>query len=296
MISSLNIKVKSHLVMLLFSLFVTGSFIFGKIFAETIQPELLTFFRFLLGALILGAYLSYTSKLSGAVLIRPWRYFVLGGIYSIYFVFMFIALRHTSTISTSAIFALMPFSTLILDSLLFNKKSKPLIWLALGLSSFGALFIIFDGSLHNALNFKLDYGELIFLIGTIVYSSYALLQPRLNNGENLLITTFGVLTAGAFILASTLVIQDISFIPETISIGLIFLIIYLAIFASIGTILCLNFASNKIPGTNVMAYSLLIPFWVLLVESFGKDGLVPAYTYVGIIPIGLGLLVLYRNS
>jgi drug/metabolite transporter (DMT)-like permease len=296
MIISLNIKVKSHLVMLLFSLFVTGSFIFGKIFAETIQPELLTFFRFLLGALILGAYLSYTSKLSGAVLIRPWRYFVLGGIYSIYFVFMFIALRHTSTISTSAIFALMPFSTLILDSLLFNKKSKPLIWLALGLSSFGALFIIFDGSLHNALNFKLDYGELIFLIGTIVYSSYALLQPRLNNGENLLITTFGVLTAGTFILGSTLVIQDISFIPETISMGLIFLIIYLAIFASIGTILCLNFASNKIPGTNVMAYSLLIPFWVLLVESFGKDGLVPAYTYVGIIPIGLGLLVLYRNS
>ena len=45
----------------------------------------------------------------------------------LYFVFMFIALRHTSTISTSAIFALMPFSTLILDSLFFNKKSKTLI-------------------------------------------------------------------------------------------------------------------------------------------------------------------------
>ena len=296
MISSLNIKIKSHLVMLLFSLFVTGSFIFGKIFAEIIQPDVLTFYRFLLGAIILGAYLSYTKKLSGAVLIRPWRYFVLGGIYSIYFVFMFIALRHTSTISTSAIFALMPFSTLILDTLIFNKKSKPLIWLALGLSSFGALFIIFEGSLENALNFKVDYGELIFLIGTIVYSSYALLQPRLNNSENLLITTFGVLTAGSVILGSTLIIQDKNLIPETISMGLIFLIIYLAIFASIGTILCLNFASNKIPGTNVMAYSLLIPFWVLLVESFGKDGLVQAYTYVGIIPIGLGLLVLYRNS
>ena len=98
MISSLNIKVKSHLVMLLFSLFVTGSFIFGKLFAEIIQPDVLTFYRFFLGALILGLYLIYTKKLSGAVLIRPWRYFVLGGIYSIYFVFMLIALRHTSTI------------------------------------------------------------------------------------------------------------------------------------------------------------------------------------------------------
>ena len=296
MISSLNIKIKSHLVMLLFSLFVAGSFIFGKIFAEIIQPELLTFYRFLLGSLILGSYLSYSKNLSQAILIRPWRYFVLSGIYSIYFVFMFIALRHTSTISTSAIFALMPFSTLILDSLFFNKKSKPLIWLALGLSSFGALFIVFDGSFNNALNFKLDYGEFIFLIGTIIYSTYALFQPRLNNGENLLITTFGVLTAGTVILGITLIIQDQNFIPDKISIGLISLIIYLAIFASIGTILCLNYASTKIPGTNVMAYSLLIPFWVLLVESFVKDGLAPAYTYIGIVPIGLGLLILYRNS
>ena len=296
MISSLNIKIKSHLVMFLFSLFVTGSFIFGKLYAEIIEPELLTFYRFLFGALILGSYLVYSKNLSRSILFRPWRYLVLGGIYSVYFVFMFIALRYTSTISTSAIFALMPFSTLILDSLLFNKKSKPLIWLALGLSSFGALFIVFDGSLQNALKFKMDYGELIFLIGTIVYSSYALLQPRLNNSEHLLITTFGVLIAGTLIVGSTLVIQGESFTPDTISLGLILLVIYLAIFASIGTILCLNYASNKIPGTNVMAYSLLIPFWVLLVESFGKEGLAPAYTYIGIVPIGMGLIFLYRNS
>ncbi len=296
MISSLNIKIKSHLVMFLFSLFVTGSFIFGKLYAEIIEPELLTFYRFLFGALILGSYLIYSKNLSRSILFRPWRYLVLGGIYSVYFVFMFIALRYTSTISTSAIFALMPFSTLILDSLLFNKKSKPLIWLALGLSSFGALFIVFDGSLQNALKFKMDYGEFIFLIGTIVYSSYALLQPRLNNSEHLLITTFGVLIAGTLIVGSTLVIQGESFTPDTISLGLILLVIYLAIFASIGTILCLNYASNKIPGTNVMAYSLLIPFWVLLVESFGNEGLAPAYTYIGIVPIGMGLIFLYRNS
>ena len=282
--------------MFLFSLFVTGSFIFGKLYAEIIEPELLTFYRFLFGALILGSYLVYSKNLSRSILFRPWRYLVLGGIYSVYFVFMFIALRYTSTISTSAIFALMPFSTLILDSLLFNKKSKPLIWLALGLSSFGALFIVFDGSLQNALKFKMDYGELIFLIGTIVYSSYALLQPRLNNSEHLLITTLGVLIAGTLIVGSTLVIQGESFTPDTISLGLILLVIYLAIFASIGTILCLNYASNKIPGTNVMAYSLLIPFWVLLVESFGNEGLAPAYTYIGIVPIGMGLIFLYRNS
>ena len=108
--------------------------------------------------------------------------------------------------------------------------------------------------------------------------------------------SFGVLIAGTLIVGSTLVIQGESFTPDTISLGLILLVIYLAIFASIGTILCLNYASNKIPGTNVMAYSLLIPFWVLLVESFGNEGLAPAYTYIGIVPIGMGLIFLYRNS
>lgn len=296
MISSLNIKVKSHLVMLLFSLFVAGSFVFGKLYAELIEPELLTFYRFLLGAVILGSYLIFSKRLSSDLIFKPWRYFILGGIYSIYFVFMFIALRYTSTISTSAIFALMPFATLVLDSLIFNKKSHFLIWLALCISSLGALYIIFDGSLSNALNFRLDFGELIFLIGTIVYSSYALVQPRLNFGENILTTTFGVLIAGTVILTFFIIVQDINFIPKNTSIGLIFLIIYLAIFASIGTIVCLNFASSRLPGTNVMAYSLLIPFWVLIVESTTKDSLAPNYTYIGIIPIGLGLLMLYRNS
>ena len=214
MISSLNIKVKSHLVMLLFSLFVAGSFVFGKLYAELIEPELLTFYRFLLGAVILGSYLIFSKRLSSDLIFKPWRYFILGGIYSIYFVFMFIALRYTSTISTSAIFALMPFATLILDSLIFNKKSHFLIWLALCISSLGALYIIFDGSLSNALNFRLDFGELIFLIGTIVYSSYALVQPRLNFGENILTTTFGVLIAGTVILSFFIIVQDINFIPN----------------------------------------------------------------------------------
>ena len=296
MINVLNEKIKSHLVMLLFSLFVAGSFVFGKIYAELIEPERLTFYRFLLGAVILGSYLILRKKLSSDLFFKPWRYLILGGIYSVYFVFMFIALRYTSTISTAAIFALMPFATLILDSLIFNKKSQFLIWLALSISSMGALYIVFDGSLFNALNFRLDFGELVFLIGTIVYSSYALVQPRLNFGENILITTFGVLTAGTAILAFSILIQDLEFIPKNTSTGLVFLIIYLAIFASIGTIVCLNFASSRIPATNVMAYSLLIPFWVLMVETITKDNLAPSYTYIGIIPIGLGLLILYRNS
>ena len=92
MIYAVNEKIKSHLIMLLFSLFVAGSFVFGKLYAELIEPEILTFYRFLLGAALLGLYLIVTKRLSRDLLFKPWRYLILGGIYSIYFVFMFIAL------------------------------------------------------------------------------------------------------------------------------------------------------------------------------------------------------------
>ncbi|MGB4718710.1 MAG: EamA family transporter, partial [Planktomarina temperata] len=43
-------------------------------------------------------------------------------------------------------------------------------------------------------------------------------------------------------------------------------IIYLAVFATSLSFLCLQFASMHLPATNVMAYTYLTPIWVLVWE------------------------------
>jgi drug/metabolite transporter (DMT)-like permease len=62
----------------------------------------------LLATLILGTILLYKKSIHQHHIKKIWRYFVLGAIYSIYFVFMFVALKFTTTVSIAAIFTLLP--------------------------------------------------------------------------------------------------------------------------------------------------------------------------------------------
>lgn len=282
--------------MLAFSIFVSGSFTFGSLIANEINPELLTFYRFLLATIILGVILYFNKSIYSHHLNNIWRYFVLGAIYSIYFVFMFVALRYTTTVSTAAIFTLLPLFAALLDRLFLRKSSPVLIWVALILSGMGALWIIFEGSINELFQFRFEEGEAIFLVGTIFYASYAIIQPKLFKGENIYVTTLGVLAAGSIILAISLILQQSSFIVDKITFEVLWVIFYLAIFASIGSISCLNYASPRLSAPVVSAYTLLVPFWVIL-NDFVFFKIAPNMNMiVGVMLIAFGLLILIYRS
>ena len=282
--------------MLAFSIFVSGSFTFGSLIANEINPELLTFYRFLLATIILGVILYFNKSIYSHHLNNIWRYFVLGAIYSIYFVFMFVALRYTTTVSTAAIFTLLPLFAALLDRLFLRKSSPVLSWVALILSGMGALWIIFEGSINELFQFRFEEGEAIFLVGTIFYASYAIIQPKLFKGENIYVTTLGVLAAGSIILAISLILQQSSFIVDKITFEVLWVIFYLAIFASIGSISCLNYASPRLSAPVVSAYTLLVPFWVIL-NDFVFFKIAPNMNMiVGVMLIAFGLLILIYRS
>ncbi len=289
-------KIFSHCSMIAFSIFVSGSFTFGSLIADSIDPELLTFYRFLLATLLLGIILHFKKSIHSSHFKKVWRYFVLGAIYSTYFVFMFVALKYTTTVSTAAIFTLLPLFAAIMERLFLRKKSPLLIWLALISSGCGAIWIIFEGSIIGLLQFRFEKGEAIFLVGTIVYASYAIIQPKLFKGENIYVTTLGVLAAGSIILAISLILQQSSFIVDKITLEVFWVIFYLSIFASIGSISCLNYASPRLSAPVVSAYTLLVPFWVIL-NDFVFFKIAPNMNMiVGAMLIALGLLILIYRS
>jgi len=289
-------KIFSHFSMLAFSIFVSGSFTFGSLIANEISPELLTFYRFLLATIILGVILYFNKSIYSHHLKNIWRYFVLGAIYSIYFVFMFVALRYTTTVSTAAIFTLLPLFAALLERLFLRKSSPVLIWAALILSGMGALWIIFEGSINELFQFRFEEGEAIFLVGTICYASYAIIQPKLFKGENIYVTTLGVLAAGSIILAILLILQQSLFIVDKVTFEVVWVTFYLAIFASIGSISCLNYASPRLSAPVVSAYTLLVPLWVIL-NDFVFFRIAPNMSMiVGAMLISFGLLVLIYRS
>ena len=169
--------------MVLFSLLVAGSFPIGQVIAYQIDPIALTFLRFLLASVLLGAFLAWRGAFRSADFCLLWRYLLLGGSFSFYFIFMFEALETATPVATSSIFTLMPFIAICLDRAFFAKCAGWPLLLYLLLGAWGALIVVFRGELSNLLALSLERGEGLFFLGTAAHAFYAVMVPKLRRKE-----------------------------------------------------------------------------------------------------------------
>ena len=186
--------------MVLFSLLVAGSFPIGQVIAYQIDPIALTFLRFLLASVLLGAFLAWRGAFRSADFCLLWRYLLLGGRLSFYFIFMFEALETATPVATSSIFTLMPFIAICLDRAFFAKRAGWPLLLSLLLGAWGALIVVFRGELSNLLALSLERGEGLFFLGTAAHAFYAVMVPKLRRGESALVFSFGVMVAATLLI------------------------------------------------------------------------------------------------
>ncbi len=226
----------------------------------------------------------------------PARYVPLIASYAAFFVLMFYALETTSAVSTGALFTLLPLVSAVLSWGMMKKSGSAAVWLALGLGALGALWIVFGGSLDRLVRLHLNQGDVIFFIGVVAYSFYAVLVPRLTRGEPVYAVTFAVMLGGAVslsvIYASQIWATPWAQLPPRVWIVLG----YLAIFAGIFSMWLLTYAAQRLTPTKVMAYTYLTPFWVILLEpALGRN--VPSFaTLMGVVPILAALMLLMRQD
>jgi drug/metabolite transporter (DMT)-like permease len=287
---------QSHLAMLGFSVLVAGSFSLGSIIANDISPIALTAVRFILAAIVIGIIAISTGSVTQAALKSPWRYLVLGGIFSVYFVLMFEGLKTTTPVSTVAIFTLIPAVSAIAGFVILGQIVSSRIVVALIIGALGALWVIFRADIQLLSTFSIGRGELIFFVGCIAHAIMPILFRLLNRGENPLMVTFGLLISGAIILC----IIGVREIIETDWIGLptiVWVVIfYVSICASAITFVLLQFASMHLPATNVMAYTYLTPIWVLVWELFLGHSVPPLWVLGGVFLAVVSVTLLLKTS
>ena len=97
-------EIRGHLAMLGFSALVAGSFSLGAIVANDIAPQAITAARFVFATIVMGMVAALQRDLKPEYLSRPWRYFVLGGLFTFYFVLMFEGLKTANPVSAAAVF------------------------------------------------------------------------------------------------------------------------------------------------------------------------------------------------
>ncbi len=287
---------QGHLAMLSFSALVAGSFAMGSLAAPHIAPTALNAVRFVLAGLILSGVAAASGKVTRASLEAPWRYLVLGGLMIGYFVLMFEGLKTAAPVSMSAIFTLTPVMAAGFGWLLMRQRMTGRMALALAVGAVGALWVIFDGSLQEALRFGVGRGEAVYFVGCAAHAIYAPMVRKLNRGEPALVFTLWTNLAGMVLLLiwgwPALIATDWATLPPIVWIT----IAYTAVAATAATFVLLQFAALRLPSAKVMAYTYLTPSWVILWTLALGQGVPPAMILVGVGLTVVALLLLLKDE
>ncbi|CUK04126.1 carboxylate/amino acid/amine transporter [Shimia thalassica] len=287
---------RGHLAMLLFSALVAGSFSLGALAANEIAPAALNAVRFLIAGVVIGAVALATTGIPREALKAPWRYLVLGGLFAAYFVLMFEGLKTAVPVSAAAVFTLTPIMSAGFGYLLLRQITTPRMALGLSIGAVGALWVIFRADWQIFREFRIGQGEVLYFWGCVSHAIYTPMVRKLNRGEAPVVFTFGMLVAGFIILTvygwSDIRATDWAALPAIVWIT----VVYLAIFASAATFVLLQFATLNLPSAKVMAYTYLVPSWVICWEIVLGHGAPTGLILVGVAMTVVALLLLLRNE
>lgn len=275
--------------MLAFSALVAGSFSLGAMAARFVSPSALTVARFALAGSLVGAAAFLTVGVPRRTWFAPWRYVVLGALLAAYFVLMFWGLQTAAAVPTAAVFTLTPVMAAGFGWLLLGQITTLRMAAALAIGAVGALWVIFRGDPGALLRLEVGRGEVIYFFGCIAHAVYAPMVRKLNRGEPALVFTFGMMVAGFIMLClwgwRDVLATDWAALPGIVWICLV----YTAVAASAMTFVLLQYATLRLPSAKVMAYTYLVPSWVILWEiALGR----PAPPVIVLGGVGLTMLAL----
>ncbi|MBP0482368.1 DMT family transporter [Sagittula salina] len=293
---SLSEAGKGHLAMLGFASIVAGSFPLGAMVGPHIEPEVLNAVRFAVAAGALWAAVLITGQGAVGVGRAPWRYFALAGLFAIYFVTMFEGLKTAEPVSMAAVFTLNPALTALFGWFVVRQVTTARMALAIVVGGLGALWVIFRGDPALAMKFEVGEGERIYFWGCIAHALYSPLLRKLNRGEPALSFTAAILTAGAVILGvyafGDIVATDWAAMPSIVW----WVIVYTALVATGVTFLILRYATLRLPSAKVMAYTYIVPSFVILWQLALGQGVPAAMVLPGVALTGLSLLMLLKDE
>ncbi|NOE28191.1 DMT family transporter [Ruegeria sp. HKCCD6157] len=289
-------QMRGHLAMLAFSALVAGSFSLGSMIANEIAPAALNAVRFAIAAAVIGLAALATTGLPRSAAQAPWRYLVLGALFATYFVLMFYGLQTAPPVSAAAVFTLTPVVSAMAGWVLLRQITTPRMALALTIGAMGALWVIFRADWQMFRAFEIGGGEIIYFWGCVAHAIYTPMIRKLNRGEPAVVFTFGTLVAGCLLLVvfgwSELMATDWAGLPAIVWIGLF----YISFFATAASFVLVQFSSLRLPSAKVMAYTYLVPSWVILWEIALGKGVPTGLILGGVALTIIALLMLLKEE
>ena len=277
-------NLKAHLLVLLATFLVAGSFVASAKLSGVIDPISLTLFRFFLASLFLAPIIFLNKKYREKILSAMPKAMIISLFFSLYFIGLFKALETTTALNTGTLFTLVPLITAILCIFLLKQKmsfSQLIIYL---IGIVGTCIVVFKADIDLLLNFSLNQGDLIFLFATISMSLYSISTKYFHKKDDELpVLVFTTLLGGCIWMFLSLEILDIPLEWSKIQGDLIYYMIYLIIGATLMTVYLYQEAAITIGPKKLMAYVYLNPAAIAILLFILEGEVISLKVLIGII-------------
>tara|TARA_A100001011_G_scaffold371747_1_gene429412 strand:+ start:883 stop:1794 length:912 start_codon:yes stop_codon:yes gene_type:complete len=285
---------KAYTMLVLATFFWSGNFIVGKFaFLQDIPPLSLVFFRWLTVWLILLPFTFKEILMLKKKIFKNFPLLLLLGLTSVglFNSIVYLSLSHTQVINASLFNTAIP-AVIILVCFLFKiEKTNFYQLLGLFISVVGILFIITKADLNILLNLNFNVGDLLMVVAVISWGIYSAFLKKFKLKISLLCFVHIICSLGLLFVIPQFLYEFIQGDLIKINKTFFYLLFFLALFPSIGSMYCWAGAVSIIGPNRAGIFLSLIPLFSTLMAIIFFEEIFKIYHFFGASFIILGIMI-----
>jgi drug/metabolite transporter (DMT)-like permease len=292
-------NLKAYIMLVLATLFWAGNFIIGKAaFVENIPPMSLVFFRWSLVWLILLPFTYKEILKFKKVIINnlPLLFFLALTSVGLFNSFTYLALVYTQVINASLFNTAIPAMIILLCFLFKIEKTNRYQITGLILSVLGILSIITKLDLNILLSLSFNKGDIIMIGGVITWGLYSSFLKKKKFSLPLLTLVHILCTLGLLFILPQFIFELSQGKIIKFDVNLGYILVYLALFPSIGSYYCWAGAVSIIGANRAGIFLSLIPLFSTILAIIIFHEKFYFFHFIGSVLIILGLLLSNKKN
>ena len=262
-----------------------------------VPPVGLSFWRWLLGAIVLFPFIYPSLKVNAPDIRRhigPLT--LLGGIMIVSATLLMIGLNFTAAINASVINAIQPVSTVLLAMLILRDRLRLSQFCGVALGFIGVTAMMTGMELEpTLLRVKFDVGGFLILLGSLGYSLYAINLRKIPNTLSPSAALFMIIVTGCVIVLPFYVIETILYKPVPLSAHAIYAIVALSLVSTVFGTLMWNRGNQLIGPSRAGMFINLIPIFAAAMAILFLDERLHLYQVICAAIIGGGIFLVLRR-
>lgn len=289
-------ELNSHLIIILATFLVGGSFVVSQKLSGIIDPISITLLRFVIASLVLVPIIFFNQNYRKKLIPTFYRAMIISFFYSLFFIGLFKALEYTTALNTGTIFTLVPFITAVFSIFVFNQKISLMSYLVYFIGIIGTSMVVFRGNLELFISLSLNNGDIIFLLAIFSMALYSICMKYFHKEDDeLIVLVFMTLFGGVIWMSLSLIIFDIPLNWTKIGTEEFLYIIYLSILATLVTSYLYQRGTIFLGPKKVMAYVYLNPATIIIISYFTIHEEINTFIFIGILISSFAtFILLYR--